>query len=108
MGKGVRRLRGFTVQKNGGAWCISLDRESGDFLGRFEFQTDLGSHAFSDFNVLLDRLIVVQSGRLLMGAKGHMGKSVRRLRRFTIQENGGAWRIGLDRESSDFLDRFEF
>src|ERR1700741_1691475 len=108
MGIGVGRLRGFTVQQNRGACWISLDQESCDFLGWLKSQVDLGSNAFSDLDVLLDRLIVVQSGRELMGPKGHMSKSVRRLRRFTVQKNGGAWRISLNRKGGDFLDRFEF
>src|SRR6201998_2084021 len=96
MSKSVRRLGGVTVQKDRGTRWIGLDREGSDFLGRLEFQMDLGSHAFSDLNVLLDRFIVVQSGRELMGTERNMSKSVRRLRRFTVQENGGAGRIGLN------------
>src|SRR6266700_65609 len=104
-----RPLRGFSVQKNGGTGWITLHRKLGDFLTRNEFQRNFWSHPFADFNVPLERLIVVQSGRKLMCSKWDVSEAVgRSLRGFSVQKNGGTRWITLHRKFGDFLTRNEF
>src|ERR1700736_5147664 len=71
-----RRLRGLSVQENCGAGRLTLQRQGGDFLSRFELQMDLRSHPPANLNILLDRFIVIQSCAQLMSPKGKMGNGV--------------------------------
>ena len=74
----------------------------------FELQMDLRAHPFANLDILLDRLIVFQSGRKLMGSKRNVSESVwGRLRRLSVQQDGGAGRFGLHGKSGDFLNLFE-
>src|SRR6267154_2648721 len=65
---------------------------------------DFRSHPSADFNLLLDRLIVIQSGGNLMGSKRHMRKRIGwSLRGLAVQKNSRTRWITLNRERGDFL-----
>src|SRR5271165_410623 len=99
MSKGVcGRLGRLTVQENGGAGRLTLNRQGGDFLSRFQLHMDLGSHPSTNLNILPDRLVIIQGCGKQMSAKGNMSKGVcGRLRGLAIQENCGASRVTLHR-----------
>ncbi len=89
VGEGVRRsLWRLAIQENHGTRRIALNRERGDFLTWAEFQSDFRSHASAHFNILLDRLVVIQRGSELMHSERHVGEAVSRAyRRLSVQEN---------------------
>src|SRR3977135_204770 len=89
--------RGFPIQKNCGARWITLNRECRDFLTLLEFQMDFGSHPPADFDILLDRLIIIQGGAKLMGSKRHMLERVGwSLRGLAVQKNSSTGWITLN------------
>src|ERR1700675_2062936 len=109
VGEGVwGHLWRFAVQQDGGTRRLSLDGNRGHILKLFKLQADFGTQSFVNLNVLLDRLIILESGRKLMRTKRNVGKGARgHLRRLPVQEDEGAGGIGLDRKSGDFLGRLE-
>src|SRR5438876_7452539 len=62
-----RRLWRFAIQQNCGAGRLSMDGQRGNFLNRFQWQMDVGSHPSTNLDVLLDRFIVIQGCAKLMG-----------------------------------------
>src|SRR5208337_1741690 len=103
-----RHLWRFSVKHDRSAGGFGLNRKGRDFQYRFELHPELWSHAFVDLELLLDRLIAVQSDRKLVRSEWDMSEGVwRYLRRLIIEQNGGTGGLCLNRQSRNFQNRLK-
>ena len=87
-------LRRFAVQQDRGIGRLGFDRKRGHILNLFELQTDIGIHSFVSLDILLDRLIVLEVGRKLVGTIRNVSEYIwRYLGRLSVQQKGGAGRL---------------